>query len=208
MFYYNNNILDEKISQFFEAKTDYTNQNNISKSHIKNELKVINNEEPLDEFFSNNFKKVEINKGDCDICSNDLSNKISYIDISKNLKVCLEHFDAFNEFIKKNIKVHEHQLIGLKINNFDCFKCKKNYSQKFGMKCEKCNFNLCFNCYIPNKKTTLSGIYISHFHHIYVKNKNKQNKIYNCDNCNGIIKRRYRCNTCKFNLCEFLLKIY
>ena len=75
MFYYNNNILDEKISQFFEAKTDYTNQNNISKSHLKNELKAINNEEPLDEFFSNNFKKVEKNKGDCDICSNDLSNK-------------------------------------------------------------------------------------------------------------------------------------
>ena len=204
-FYYNNN-LDEIISQLFEAKTDYTNQNNNSKSQIKIEHKLIKNEEPIDEFFSNNFKKLEIIKGDCDICSIDLSNKISYIDISKNLKVCLDHFDSFTEFIKKNIKIHEHQLKGLKIYNFECFKCKKNYTQKFGMKCEKCNFILCFNCYIPNKKPTLSGIYISHFHNIHTKNENNQNKIYNCDNCNGIIKRRYRCGTCKFNLCEICVK--
>ena len=205
--YYNNNLIEESITKLFSAKTTCTNENN---NIIRNSLKkdeVIPNiiEEDQDEFFSNDFKVFTITKGFCDICSIDLSNKIGFIDTQKFLKVCLDHFASFNEFIKKNIKVHKHQLKGLKKNNYDCSICKKNYSQLFAMNCMKCDFIICFNCYISNKKSKISGIYISHFHDIYVKIV-EGNKIYNCDNCNNIIKIKYRCCTCKFNLCEICVQ--
>ena len=69
------------------------------------------------------------------------------------------------------------------------------------MKCSLCNIIFCFYCYISTYK---NNFYVPHFHYIYARIENEQKLL--CDNCKSLIKIRYRCSYCEFNLCDICIK--
>ena len=139
----------------------------------------------------------------CSICLKQMSSPAGYKCQICALIIC----NDCAEYIKVNHlshNKHEHDLSILNEGKCHCNKCKKNVdASNFYLICQKCGYNLCLNCYYPerNDKSTLGQEDYTPVHEHPLELVRDLNYSY-CQLCEKNIKDGYKCYNCDLVLCQ------
>jgi hypothetical protein len=219
----NNNNLDNNNNNNINNLDDYNNENfdlsnmvypsqqeingnggeRLSLSFVKDEcpeMSAMIDQEIPQELHIHPIVKSPLNEDICIICNKKKTCIKGHKCNSCPLRICDE---CVNSIIKSfySIDRHMHPLVLKEKENYTCDVCKKtkNFKNKFCFYCEKCNFGICLDCYIPESKKIDDEEKNIHEHPL-INGSNFQNLV--CKKCGEEIKEGYKCNDCEFGLCN------
>ena len=132
----------------------------------------------------------------CTICNQEKSCDKGYKCHKCPLIICDQCSNTIRINFYSHFK-HEHSLCLINEGNMECNKCKQQTNFiTFFFNCEQCKFNICLNCYTPDRKKEDN---ILHEHPLKYFNESKSIK---CKICDKGSKSGYKCNNCKIELCQ------
>ena len=137
----------------------------------------------------------------CTLCLKVKSSNKGYKCNSCPLIICDECANKIVIYHYSN-SMHEHSLCMINDENCQCNKCNKNLfaNKNFYFNCKICNFNLCLNCYYPERSEGNNEETPIHQHPL--KNISDLNTFI-CNLCENEIKGGgCKCFTCELTLCK------
>ena len=206
--YQNNNNKEEVIKK--EESLPKLSDRPIFSGRVENEslqgqsiiesVQIIN--EIPKEIHNHDLIKESLDEKICTICLKTKSCDIGYKCNSCPLIICDECANKIIIYHYSN-SIHDHPLCILNEENCKCNKCNTElYSKKnFYFNCQKCNFNLCLNCYYPERNESIDEESIP-IHQHPLKNVPDLNS-YKCKLCEkDIIGGGCKCDSCELSLCK------
>ena len=137
-----------------------------------------------------------INNEKCTICNEERSCDKGYRCYQCPLVICDKCANNIRVEYYYNFK-HGHPLYLINEGNRECNICQRQTNFiTFFFNCRRCNYNICLNCFTPERK---KDDYTLHEHPLKYYNDSNPMK---CQICEKEAKCGYKCNICKVELCQ------
>ena len=168
----------------------------ITQDNFCTEMSLMSDEELPQEIHQHLIIKAPLSNEICIICGEKQSCLKGHKCNQCPLRICDECIYPLISNFYANDK-HRHPLILKEKNNYQCYECKRSngFKTKFCFYCEKCNFGICIDCFIPVKKEE------EPIHEHLLINQNDLPSFV-CNMCEEEKKAGYKCNNCQIELCN------